>query len=82
VKAFVLLVTWFIAGQPPTSYQTGFTSVEACEAARLAVFADGDRLRQSIYDDAVRKGRAVGLPDNMGGASAILPSLTAVCVAQ
>jgi hypothetical protein len=82
VKAFVLLVTWFVQGQPPSSYQTAFSSSEACEAARAAVFADGNRLRQTIYDDAINKVRGAGLPDNMAAAAAALPSLTAVCVAQ
>jgi hypothetical protein len=82
VKTFVLLVTWFIQGQPPSHSQTPFTSSEACEAAKAAVFADANRLRQSIYDDAVRNGRALGLPDNISGAGAVLPNLTAVCVAQ
>jgi hypothetical protein len=36
VKA-VLLVTWIIAGQPPNSYQTQFDTLEAGQAARIAV---------------------------------------------
>jgi hypothetical protein len=75
MKSFVLLVTWFIYGQPPSSYQTVFSTREACEAAKASVFADANRLRQSICDDAVNKGRALGLPDNIGGASAVLPNI-------
>ena len=40
----ILLVTWFIAGQPPSSYQTVFNSRDACEAARAQVFADAARV--------------------------------------
>jgi hypothetical protein len=43
MKAF-LMVTWIIAGQPPSSYQTPFATMEACQAARIAVIQDADRL--------------------------------------
>jgi hypothetical protein len=36
----LLLVTWFYFGQPPHSYQVEFSTVEACQAAKLAVLAD------------------------------------------
>ena len=48
MKTFVLLVTWFVSGQPPSSYQTTFNSAEACEAARNAVLADGRRLKAEL----------------------------------
>jgi hypothetical protein len=41
MKTFVLLVTWIVSNQPPSSYQTTFNSAEACEAARNAILADG-----------------------------------------
>jgi hypothetical protein len=34
LKEMILLVTRFVAGQAPSSYQVRFASVEACEAAR------------------------------------------------
>jgi hypothetical protein len=40
----MLMITWVIAGQPPRSYQTPFTTTEACQKARGAVLAEGARL--------------------------------------
>ena len=40
----VLLVTWLIAGQPPHSYQTTFSTPAACKAARAQVLADARRI--------------------------------------
>jgi hypothetical protein len=45
MKGFILLVTWIVSGQPPSSHQATFTSAEACNAARDAVLADGRRLK-------------------------------------
>jgi hypothetical protein len=44
MKATLLLVTWIVAGQAPSSYQAQFVSEEACEAARAAIFKDADRV--------------------------------------
>jgi len=62
MKTFVLLVTWIVSGQPPSSYQTTFNSAEACELARNAVLADGQRLRA---EHAVNPG-----PQHQGGVRA------------
>jgi hypothetical protein len=39
----ILLVTWITSGQPPSSYQTQFTTMEACQAARAAVLQEASR---------------------------------------
>jgi hypothetical protein len=44
----VLLVTWIVSGQPPSSYQVEFDSWEKCEAARDAVLRDRDRMTKNI----------------------------------
>jgi hypothetical protein len=48
MKATLLLVTWIVAGQSPSSYQAQFVSQEACDAARLAIFKDADRLSNAL----------------------------------
>src|SRR5262249_58632540 len=50
MTAFLLLVTWLAYGQPPDHYQVPFSSNEACEAARLQLIKDAERLGPwSIY---------------------------------
>jgi hypothetical protein len=44
----VLLVTWIVSGQPPSSYQVEFGSWEKCDAARDAVLRDRDQMVKSI----------------------------------
>lgn len=41
---FILLVTWFYAGQPPQSYQVRFSTERSCLDARDHVLAEGRRL--------------------------------------
>ena len=79
MKTFLLLVTWFTPGQPTTSYQVEFNAPEICEAARIKVINDAQRVRQEKIDQASRS--------PMGEEMAILaeqaaPSVSAVCVAQ
>lgn len=77
---YVLLVTWFLAGQPPSisSYQTTFNSVEACETARTTVLAEGRRLEAEALQRAIA---AHG--DNQNARFfAYAPTVTAVCAAQ
>jgi len=45
MKTFVLMMTWLVSGQPPSSYQVTFSSAEACHVARDAVLADGRRVK-------------------------------------
>jgi hypothetical protein len=79
VKAFLLLVTWFTPGQPTTNYQVAFSSPEICEAARLKVIADAQRVRQDKIDQASRS--PLGEP-MVAAAEMAAPSVSAVCVAQ
>ena len=77
---FVLLVTWIVSKQPPSSYQVTFNSAEACEVARNAVLADGRRLKAEYEQKAL-----VATYGNQADAAAIslaAPKVTAVCAAQ
>jgi hypothetical protein len=53
--------------------------VEACQAAKLAVLADGQRLREQAEEDSQPK-------DQPGGAvtikNVVAPSVSAVCVTK
>jgi len=80
MKTFVLLVTWIVSGQPPSSYQATFNSAEACEAARNAVLAEGQRLKNEYYQNAL-----TGMGGDQRKAARIsmgAPTVTAVCAAQ
>jgi hypothetical protein len=44
----VLLVTWIVSGQVPSSYQVTFDDWEKCSTARDAVLQDRDRVRQQM----------------------------------
>jgi len=48
--AFLLLVTWLAYNQPPDHYQVPFSSNEACEAARLQLIKDAERIGQSMME--------------------------------
>ena len=83
MKSFVLLVTWIVSGQPPSSYQTTFTSAEACEAARNAVLADGQRIKTDYNQRIINGAKSIGQqPDVMLMMNHPAPAVTAVCAAQ
>ena len=75
---YVLLVTWFVQGQPPNSYQLMFKTTEACAEARVAVVAEGQRFeheRRAIFDAAAKSGRVLtSVP--------AAPKVSAVCTKQ
>lgn len=79
MKAFLLLVTWLMHDQPPSNYQVTFSSPEACEAARLQVINDAQRIRQDKIDQVLRSGLPAAVAALEGAAA---PSVSAVCVAQ
>jgi len=60
MMAFLLLVTWLGYVQPPSHYQVEFSSNEACEAARLQLIKDAERIRQSMIERATEQGRQIG----------------------
>jgi len=75
---FILLVTWFLQGQPPSSYQVEFSSYDDCDAARGALIAEQKRMQAHaamVVQNAAKQGRFLssGPP---------VPSLTAVCVTR
>jgi hypothetical protein len=76
MKTFILMVTWFYYGQPPSTSHTEFTSMEACTVARDAVFQDAARLK-SDADREVARLRSQGTISNP-----IIPTVSAVCAAK
>lgn len=76
---FILLVTWLVAGQPPSSYQVQFTSLKSCETAKAKVLDDADRM---ILAEAARQQKAAVA----GGYRVVVPAepphVTAVCAAR
>ena len=55
MMAFLLLVTWLGYAQPPSHYQVEFSSNEACEAARLKLIKDAERIGQSMIQRATAR---------------------------
>jgi len=76
MKSVVMLVTWMVFGQPPSSYQVAFTSMESCRVARAEVLKDAERVRA----DSQRK--PAGLPANSLYNPGPAPQVTVVCVEQ
>ena len=60
MMAFLLLVTWLAYGQPASDYQVPFSSNEACEAARLQLIKDAERIGQSMIERATAQDRQIG----------------------
>jgi hypothetical protein len=81
MKTIVLLVTWIVSGQPPTSYQARFGSEEACTEARDAVLADGRRLKAEHERVQIAAARASNVDPALFLAGNRAPQVTAVCAA-
>jgi hypothetical protein len=65
MKAYILLVTRLIPGQPPNNYQVMFYSEEACIAARDAVLTEGRRVKaehDKVQIDAGYRTEPIPLP--------------------
>jgi hypothetical protein len=41
-------IVWLVSGQPASSYQVTFESLEKCNAAKEAVLRDRDRVREQM----------------------------------
>jgi hypothetical protein len=81
MKTYLLLVTWIVSGQPPNSYQASFNSAEACEAARLAVLMEAQRLKTE-FDQRIISNAPNQTMAQLGLMGSHPPSATAVCAAQ
>jgi hypothetical protein len=83
MMAFLLLVTWLGYVQPPSHYQVEFSSNEACEAARLQLIKDAERIRQSMIERALSKADrlvAINKTALLMGTISNAPYVSAVCV--
>jgi hypothetical protein len=81
MKPYILMVTWFISGQPPYSYQVPFLSEEACAAARDAVLADGHRVKAQDDQVQIDAAKASEVDPSLFIASKQSPDVSAVCAA-
>jgi hypothetical protein len=82
MKNVVLLVTWLVSGQPPSSYQVVFNSAEACNAARDYVLGDGRRIKAEHDQIQINAARATGNDPAIFLAGNRSPNVTAVCAVQ
>jgi hypothetical protein len=85
MKTFLLLVTWLAYNQTASNYQVLFNSNEACEAARLQLIKDAERIGQAILERATAQDRQIGAGNKTSlvmAAIANAPSVSAVCVAD
>jgi hypothetical protein len=76
----MLLVTWFVAGQRPESYQV---RVANCEAARAAVLQDAQRLRGATPITPPPPGFVSNTPNDKAPKTipaSDYPKVSAVCV--
>jgi hypothetical protein len=83
MMAFLLLVTWLAYNQPPSHYQVPFSSNEACEAARLQLIKDAERIGQSMIERATAQDRQIGSNNKTAllmTAIANAPYVSVVCV--
>jgi hypothetical protein len=83
MMAFLLLVTWLGYAQPPSHYQVEFSSNEACEAARLQLIKDAERIGQSMIERATAQDRQIGGNNKTALLMAAIsnaPYVSAVCV--
>jgi hypothetical protein len=81
VQRVILLVTWLVNDQPPSSYQTEFNSMAACQRARDKVLAENARLEKQ------EEGRTAAMEAwtrEHGGfyIPGVPPSVSAICVAR
>ena len=75
----VLLVTWLIFGQSPSSYQVEFDTAEKCAQAKSAVLLDYERLYGPIVL-ATRPSALTRAEINAGRPLYEKPKISALCV--
>src|SRR5215510_2596522 len=83
MMTFLLLVTWLAYGQPSSDYQVEFSSNEACEAARLQLIKDAERIGQAMIERANAQDRQIGGNNKTALLMAAIsnaPYVSAVCV--
>lgn len=81
VQRAILLVTWLVNDKPPSSYQTEFNSMAACQQARDKVLAENARLakqeeeKTAAMEAWTREHGGVHMPG-------VPPSVSAICAAR
>jgi hypothetical protein len=79
MKAYILLVTWLIPGQPPNNYQVMFYSEEACKATRDGVLAEGRRVKAQHDKVQIDAAKDTGENPALYLASKESPNVSAIC---
>ena len=72
---FILLATWFTFNQPPHSYQTTFASADTCNAARVQLLAEAERLKAESDREVARLAQQGTIYNPIPP-----PTVSAVCV--
>ncbi|MCZ6466247.1 MAG: hypothetical protein O6829_03100 [Alphaproteobacteria bacterium] len=75
----ILLVTWMVWGQPPSSYQALFDSMDSCHVAGAAILQDLERIKAQRDQETARILRQPGIAGYNPGPA---PAVSAVCVSQ
>jgi hypothetical protein len=82
MNASILLVTWFIVGQAPSSYQVKLGDLKSCDTARTALLHDAETLRGTAPIPPPPPGFQV-MP-SQGNADTVsasqYPKVSAICV--
>jgi len=81
MKSVLLLVTWFVYGQSPNSYQIPFSSAEVCEAARDLLLKEPERLYDEMSRRRMTPAASPGFLVETKDFPARSPMVSAVCVA-
>lgn len=74
ISPVLLLVTWLVTGQPATSYQVEFTSVDRCERVKSQLYALRNATDQDYKNEPIMR-----LPAGVAAAKQPAPNLIAVC---
>lgn len=79
---YILLVTWLVNNQPPSSYQTTYGSRDACEVARHAVLKEATRLKAEHEKAAYELAPKAGIRPEHYLLGKPAPSVSAVCTSR
>jgi cell division protein FtsL len=79
---YMLLVTWIVHGQPPSSYQTQYTSADKCIFARETVLADWRRLKAEHEQRVAAAAKAENVTVEALLMAEPPPMVSATCTAQ
>ena len=74
----LLVVTWFIAGQPITGYEAPFETAQACDEAAAVVLAEAQQIAVEAHEQAQSAGGTARLKARRAASQQVMVS----CVPQ